>query len=189
MPITDLFQGPHLRLRAFEASDLAPFGDYLNHPDLAGRRYLPWQFPEELPLSRQQLQAILEKWGQAEKRLHLAVTRQEDGSLIGHASGDWGWDTHCPNIDLVIAPAYQQMGYGSEVLTILIAYFFLNTPAHVVSSSGIASWNQPAVAFVRKHGFTATGMMRRAGLRQGAEYDWLGFDLLRSEWLAQQGAA
>lgn len=176
------FETDRLRLRAFEPEDLPALHAYLNYPELTGRRYLPWRFPADLPLSKAQVENLLKRWSEGEKEFHLAITLREDGTLIGHANCDWGWDAHCPEIDLAISPAYQFQGYGSEVLILLLNYLFDQTPAHSISS-GMASWNRDAKNFALKHGFTQSGAMRRAGLRKGAFYDWLGVDILRPEWL------
>jgi len=188
MMATNLFQGGRIFLRAFEPQDLPAFHAYLNQPDLIGRRYIPWRFPSDLPLSLAQAEAILKTWAEGEHQLHTAIVLQQDETLIGHANAGWRWDRHCPNLDLVISPAYQQQGYGSEVLELLLAYFFENTPAHSLDG-GMENWNQPAQSFAHKHGFTHSGTIRRTGLRQGAYYDWLNYDLLRPEWLDRKGGA
>jgi RimJ/RimL family protein N-acetyltransferase len=179
-----LFETERIRLQAFEPDDLSSLHAYLNHSDLNGRRYIPWRFSDDLPLSRQQVEGVLKVWSEGEKQFHLAVTLCTDGTLIGHANCNWHWDAHCPNIDLVIAPAFQLQGYGSEALELLFDYLFKHTQAHSVGS-GLASWNQEALKFALKKGFTQSGKLRRAGLRGGQFYDWIGVDILRPEWIAR----
>jgi RimJ/RimL family protein N-acetyltransferase len=178
------FETECLRLRAFEPDDVTSLYAYLNQPDLAGRRYIPWKFPDKVPLSKQQVEDVIKNWIEGEKQFHLAITLRDDGTLIGHANCAWRWDIHCPSIDVVISPAYQQRGFGSEVLHLLLDYFFDNTQAHSISS-GMGSWNQGALQFALKHGFKHSGVLRRAGLRDGQIYDWYGVDILRPEWLAR----
>ena len=184
------FASERLQLRAFEPNDLPALHAYLNYPELAGRRYVSWRFPSETPISKSQVEDALKSWSGGEKELHLAVTLQEDGTLIGHASYDWGWDALCPEVEIVISPAYQYQGYGSEVLNLLLDYLFNYTPAHNISG-GIASWNAEAQQFAQKHGFVPCGRLRRMGMRQRDFYDWLGFELLRPAWLdrSQVGGA
>lgn len=178
---SSIFESERIALRPFEPEDLPALGHYLNQPDLAGRRYIPWAFPELAPLSQAQVQGILQKWSEAENALNLAVTRLDTQELIGHAECDWDWDPHCPSTSAVIAPAYQRQGYGSEALGLLLRYLFEYTPAHVVAC-WIADWNQPALQLAAHHGFQAAGRMRRAGIRQGRAFDVIITDLLRSEW-------
>ena len=179
--MNSLFQGDAIALRPFEPADVPALGDYLNHFDLAGRRYIPWSFPEVAPLSQQQVHDIHQKWSDVDKGLHLAVVNLDGQDLIGHAECEWGWDPHCPSLSVVIAPAHQRRGYGSEAFALLLRYLFEYTPAHVVAC-WIADWNQPALEFVRSHGFQEAGRMRRVGIRQGQYHDVMVTDLLRSEW-------
>ena len=179
------FQSQRVILRAFEPEDLSSLHTYLNHPDLLGRRYLPWGFPDDAPLSKKKLEAVLEKWGKEEDGFNLAVVLQDTQKVIGHAGCDWGWDLHCPDMTLVIDPVHQRQGYGSEVLHILLNYLYEQTPAHNVSV-WMADWNHPARQFAEKYGFRECGQWRRAGLRGGAFFDMVQMDILRAEWLARK---
>lgn len=182
-----LFEGDRVVLRPFGLDDVPALESYLNHPELAGRRYIPWAFPEIVPLSRQQIESIVEKWGKTEKGLQLAVVERESGTLLGHAGCDWDWDPHNPSGSLVIAPDYQRQGYGAEVLGLLLRYLFQYTVAHNVTC-WIADWNRPARLFAANQGFQEAGRMRRAGIRQGQYFDLILMDLLRPEWVRSGGS-
>jgi len=176
-----LFQGNLINLRPFEPEDIPALQAYLNHPDLVGRRYLPSGYSEIVPLSRKGVQTIYEKIVGFEEEVCLAVTLLESGKLVGHAGCYWGWDTHCPEIYLVIAPDHQRHGYGTEVIEQLLRYLFEHTPAHVVTSWA-AVWNASGVHFLMKHGFHQAGRSRRAGIYQGSYFDLVVADMLRQEW-------
>jgi RimJ/RimL family protein N-acetyltransferase len=186
-PVPALFQGERVILRAFEPADLPELWRYLNDPQLAGRRYIPWKYPVDFPLSNKQVEEIYNQWSQPEKEIHLAIIQEESGTLIGHAGLDWGWDPLCPSLEIVIAPAHQRQGYGSEALEILLRYLFENTPAHNVSG-WMADWNQPARAFARAHDFLESGRSRRAGMWKGKFSDEILVDILRPEWV-RRGAS
>lgn len=177
------FEGETITLRPVEAGDVPALQSILNHPDLAGRRQVPWRFPETAPLSCQQVEAIVQSWSAAEKALHLAVEPRESTELLGYAECDWGWDPHCPSASLVIAPPHQRRGYGSEAIRLLLRYLFDYTPAHNVGC-WIAEWNAPALRFASYHRFQVNGRMRRAGIRRGTYYDLIVADILRPEWRA-----
>ena len=83
------FETDRLRLRAFEPEDLPALHTYLNYPEMIGRRCLPWRFPNEQPLSKVQVEKLLQRWAEGDKEFHLAVTLREDGTLIGHANCDF----------------------------------------------------------------------------------------------------
>jgi RimJ/RimL family protein N-acetyltransferase len=177
----ELFETGSLYLHSFEAAHQAALQAYLNHPELAGRRYIPWGYPEYAPLSENQVDQIIQDWSQAQKSIHLGVSESKSTDLIGHAECDWEWDPHCPSIALVIAPLYQRRGYGSQVLWLLLRYVFEFTPAHTVTV-WINDWNQPAVEFFNSQHFQSAGRMRRAAVHQGEYTDLLVMDLLRREW-------
>jgi RimJ/RimL family protein N-acetyltransferase len=181
-----IFEDEAVVLRPFEPDDVAALGAYLNHPDLAGRRYIPWGFPDMAPLSQQKVQGIVQKWGEEEKGLCLAVVRAESHELVGHAECNWDWDPHAPSLSVVIAPAHQRHGYGSEVLRLLLRYLFEYTPAHNVTC-WISDWNQEGRQFAARHGFQESARMRRAGIREGRYYDLVVADLLRPEWQQRGG--
>jgi RimJ/RimL family protein N-acetyltransferase len=178
-----LFAGRLVRLRAFEPEDTAAVAGYLNHPALVGRRHIPWSFSDFLPLAGPQMAAIVQKWGETEKGLVLAVVPQAGGQIVGHAEANWGWDPHNPCVSVVIDPAQQRLGHGSEALALLMSYLFDCTPAHTVTC-WIADWNQEGRRLAARHGFRDSGRMRRAGLRQGVAFDLVIMDLLRREWQA-----
>jgi diamine N-acetyltransferase len=176
------FHGEQIRLRTFEVEDISTLHAYLNHPELAGRRYIPWGFPGDFPLSKRQVEAIYNKWNEEKKGIHLAIVLRGTLELVGHAECDWGWDPHCPQIAVVIDPTHQGKGYGSEVVQTLVGYLFKNTPAHNING-WLAEWNQAARGFAATHGFKESGRWRREGIRDGKSYDGILVDILRPEWV------
>ena len=180
------FETERTVLRAFEPDDIAAVEDYLNDSDIVGRRYLPWTLRDGIPLSTSQVAGILDEWVKQKAGFALAVETKASGRLIGHAVCEWGWDPHCPSASVVIAPSQQRMRYGSEVLSLLLRFLFLETAAHTVTG-WVASWNEPALRFAAARGLAEAGRMPRAGLRDGAYYEQVVFDLLRREWAGREG--
>ncbi|MBE0408794.1 MAG: GNAT family N-acetyltransferase [Anaerolineales bacterium] len=185
--MADFFQGKSKRivLQAFEPEQISALHAHLNHPALAGRRYIPWEFPDDLPLSYQQVEAVYKTWADQKKGFNLALVLPEGKELIGHISCDWGWDTFCPQVSMVVYPDYQRRGYGGEVLQTVLDYLFHHTPAYNISG-WIADWNRPALEFALKVGFTQCGKSRRVRFRNGIYTDSILVDLLREEWLTTQ---
>lgn len=179
------FQGESVKLRAFEETDQALLGEYLNHPDLSGRRYISWRFSQVAPLSSAQINELFKSLQEAENGLRLAVEYLPEGRLVGHATLDWGWDAHSPSLSLVIAPSHQRQGLGTQTLQILLRYLFDETPAHNVSAGWVAEWNRPALNFLRKNGFQQNGLVRWVGMHAGQPLNMVTFDLLRREWSAR----
>jgi ribosomal-protein-alanine N-acetyltransferase len=186
MEISPTFSSMLVELRPLTADDLPTIAAYLNHPELTGRRYTPWGFPNEVPLSPKQVEGILSKWGEKEKGFVLGIVDQEKGALIGHVESSWGWDPYNPDVSIVIAPPHQRQGLGSETLRLVLTFLFEHTPAHNVAG-GFPDWAESARQFAAKHGFKESGTIRRDGIRNRAYFDTIIVDLLRPEWKAMQG--
>lgn len=67
-----------------------------------------------------------------------------------------------------------------------MGYLFENTPANSISG-WMADWNKAGSAFSRKLGFTESGRPRREGFREGAYFDGILVDILRSEYQSAGG--
>ena len=186
METSPTFSSMTLDLRPFREEDLPVLNAYLNLPELAGRRYIPWDFNQELPMTEKQVAAVVEKWEERKEGFALGIMLRESEALIGHVEADWHWDPISPGFSIVISPSYQRQGYGTETLMIVLNYLFNQILAHNVST-WIADWNEAAVAFLTKNGFTKSGTSRREGIRNGKYYDELMFDILRPEWVKKFG--
>ncbi len=178
------FQTEQLKLRPFEMGDAPGLQAYINHPKLGGRRYIPQGFPDEVPLSLNQVEAIIKKWGQEDREAHLAIELSDRQELIGHTEFEWGWDPQAPWVSIVIARQHQRQGYGTVILRLILEYLFDNTPAHNVSG-WVADWNQAGRSFAKKIGFQESGRSRREGFRAGAYFDGILVDVLRPEYQAK----
>jgi RimJ/RimL family protein N-acetyltransferase len=185
---TPVFETERIRLRPFTTEDTPDLRAYLSHPELSGRRYIPWKFDEDLPISPRQAEGIIDSWNEIEDGFCYAIVKQSDGILIGHINVDWGWDPHMPESTVVIDPSHQRQGYGTEALTLALNYLYDFTIAHNIST-WVTEWNTPGQAFAEKMGFTNVGKLRRSSYRAGRFYDEFVFDLLRPEWKERRHAA
>ena len=180
------FQTQEIKLRPFEVEDVPALKAYLNHPMLGGRRYIPRGFPGEVPLSTSQVEAIIDKWGKEKREAHLGIELSDRGELIGHVEFEWSWDPMAPWLSVVVARPYQRHGYGTQAAQLVIEYLFKNTPAHSISG-WMAAWNQAGRSFSKKLGFMESGRPRREGFREGAYFDGILVDMLRSEYKSAGG--
>ena len=183
---TTRFATDRITLRALEIGDAGALQTYLNEPSMIGRRCIPWKMRDEAPLSSREVEEILDSWAKEKKSIALGMEWLETGELVGHAGWSWGWDSHCPTLWLAVAPKRQRQGVASEALALLLEHLFGNTPAHN-DNGWFASWNEAALQFTRKQGFTETGRVPRGGLRDGAYFDDVMVDILKPEWLAMRG--
>ena len=141
-----------------------------------------------MPLPFKQAEGIVEEWNKKEDSFTYAIIENQTQALIGHATADWGWDPHMPDCAVVIDPAHQRKGFGSQAMTLLIDYLYDFSVAHNIST-WVVEWNQPALAFALKMGFTNVGRLRRTNYSGGSFYDEVVFDLLRPEWKERRHAA
>ena len=160
--------------------------EIVNHPELTGRRNLPWKYSNTLPLSSEAIEKLVTAWNKEEKEFHFGIFLHASGDMVGYTEADWGWDPHCPGISVTIAPDQQRQGYGSETLGLIVNYLFTETMAHNVSV-WVADWNQAGKDFTLKLNFKSCGKERRSGVHDGRFYDHEVFDLLRPEWQSRQG--
>jgi len=175
-------------LRPFTAEDTSALQAYLSNPELAGRRYIPWKFEQLLPLPANQAAAVTAPWNEGEDARTYAVVKQDDQTVIGHVTAEWGWDPHMPECTVTIDPAHQRQGYGSQALTLAIDYLYDFSVAHNISN-WVVEWNQAGRAFAEKMGFRYAGQLRRADYHGGRFYDEIVFDLLKPEWRERRHAA
>ena len=180
------FQTEQIKLRPFEPEDVAALKGYINHPKLGGRRYIPDGFPEEVPLSTAQVEEIIKKWGEEKREAHLGIELTDRQELIGHVEFEWYWDPMAPWLAIVIARPFQRRGYGLQVAQLIMSFLFENTPANSISG-WIADWNNTGRSFAHKLGFKESGRPRREGFREGAYFDGILVDILRSEYKSSGG--
>jgi RimJ/RimL family protein N-acetyltransferase len=183
-----MFTGELVQLTMFETRHHADLMAYLNDPAISGRRYIPGHVPSTLPLTEGEVSSVIEMFQKRESRAIFAIEHIATNQLLGHVTALWGWDTHSPDIAVVIAPEHQRRGYARETLTIMLDYLFGHLPAHVVET-WVESWNVEGAAFAEAMGFRSGGAARRVGMRNGRFYDECSFDILRSEWRAQKAGA
>lgn len=176
-----MFSGPRVRLRAFETSDGPCLHHLLNEPELLGRRYLD---EDRDPLALEQVADLLSKWIKSDRELHLAITDGE--TLLGFGLMDHGWEPLAPFVSVVIDPAHQRRGYGTEALDLLLRHLFGTGPA-LAAETWVDDWNVAGLAFANKNGFLEAGRSRREGIHDGMYFDAVGLDLTRAEWEASRG--
>lgn len=182
------FTTDEILLRPFTKEDAPALFEALNHPELSGRKYLPWEFDDELPLNMDIIEKIIEKWISTEDGFCYAVTLLETQEIIGHASAEWDWDPHMPDANVVIYPGAQRKGYGTQALTLLLDYLVDFTVGHNISA-GVEEWNTAGIEFLKKLGFTRVGTIRRDEFRGGQYVDAALFDIIRPEWKERRHAA
>ncbi len=69
MPPTPTFHTGQITLRPYIKEDAPELLAILNHPDLTGRRYIPWDFSQDLPLTLAQAEKTIESSKNGTKKI------------------------------------------------------------------------------------------------------------------------
>ena len=157
--------------------------DYLNHPLMFHRRYLPWKF-DQLLLTEDDIHALINEWNNKKKSRTFGIYDKSSNNLIGHISYNFGWDAHSIELEMVIHPEYWRQGYGKESLNLTVNYIFENTVAHNINTY-VDDWNESGCKFAKSNGFKLSGKMRRTGYKDGKYYDSNIYDILKNEWRSE----
>ncbi len=164
-----------MNLTTFEPDDLDALHGLLNRSELFGRRGIR---DDEGPLARPAVNKLLDEWTQPTSGVSALFAGNE---LVGYGKVDTGWDPLTPEVHVVVHPDRWGHGYGSQLLTSLLALVFTTTPALSVHS-WLTDWNTEGLAFAEAAGFTRAGRLRRVAIRNSRYVDAIPVDLTRAEW-------
>ena len=83
-------------------------------------------------------------------------------------------------IGVALLPGARGAGHGTQAQRLLVRYLFAHTPAHrIMASTEVA--NRPERRALEKIGFTAEGISRGIGWRDGQWRDGVTYSLLRTD--------
>jgi ribosomal-protein-serine acetyltransferase len=104
-----------------------------------------------------------------------------DKKVIGQAAyKSIRWFNRKAALSLFIHPEFQRQGLGTLVMQHLISHGFNHLNLHRLEAE-VISYNQAAMALMKKAGFTQEGCLRQARYFNGSYADILSFGLLRQE--------
>ena len=172
--------GNRVRLRAMSKKDLLDFVNWLNDQEVL-------QFLDiYAPLSMEQE----EKWYEdilthpvEEYPLVIEVKTDNEWKLVGNTSFI-NVDQHERSAEVGIFigdKAFQDKGYGTETLSLMVDYGFLTLNFHRIYLRVYAN-NPRGVRCYEKVGFKQEGRMREAHFFEGRYIDILLMSILKDEW-------
>lgn len=190
---TNLYNGKLVCLAPLDYDNDAPLesrwshdSEYLRMLDIAPAR------PLSVSQVKKQYEAIEKEADEAKNLYYFAIRTQleagETSRLVGHASlYRIEWNTGNTWVRLGIGdPADRRKGYGSEALHLVAHYAFDELNLYRLSAA-VPEYNQAALDFFAKAGFTTEVRLRQALNRDGRAWDLLHLGLLRPEWLSREG--
>jgi len=125
-----------------------------------------------------------------EKQFYFAIRTRTDDRLIGFVKlSDISWNHGNDNLLIGIgSPDDRDQGYGRESLRMILRYAFGELNLHRVTA-GVLGYNERAIRFFERAGFTVEVRRREAIHRYGQRWDDVMLGLLREEWQNKWGVA
>jgi RimJ/RimL family protein N-acetyltransferase len=154
-----------LLLRAIEREDLPQLNAWANDPDIQ-YNLGGWHFPTSARDQEQWLGSL--HCRSIDQR--FAVQRT-DGAMVGTANlVSIDWKNRTAFEGLMLAPAYQRMGFGTEIVMALMSYAF-NELGLVRLDTDIIEYNEASLAMHMRCGWEVEGRKRKAYFRKGRHWD------------------
>jgi len=135
-----------------------------------------------------------EKWFETietdPSRMWYAIVIDEDDSVVGEAGllrlvPEW----RTTDMTIIVGERSQwRKGYGSEAGRLLLDLAFNYLGLHRVAI-GVVGFNEAALAFWKKLGFTKEGVQRDGYVHDGAFHDFVMMSILEDDWRAGQAGS
>ncbi|HWD77843.1 MAG TPA: GNAT family protein [Kribbella sp.] len=169
--------GDRVILRPLDEGDYDALATAMNDPDVARLTGSHGQIGEE--------QA--REWMRTRKdqtdRLDLAIVDKASGLVVGEAVlNQWDPDNRCCNFRILIGPAGQGRGLGTEATRLIVGYGIEELGLHRISL-GVYAFNPRARSAYEKAGFKQEGVLRDALLWDGEWVDEIVMSVLATEWI------
>ncbi|MEV0803322.1 GNAT family protein [Kribbella sp. NPDC050281] len=117
-------------------------------------------------------------------RLDLAIVDKATGAVVGEAVlNDWDPDNQCCNFRILIGPAGQGRGLGTEATRLIVGYGIEEIGLHRISL-GVYAFNPRAQRAYEKAGFVVEGRLRDSLLWEGQWVDEIVMSVLAPDWKA-----
>jgi len=180
--------GERVILRPYIDADLPALREAMADPDLLRLTGSIHDEAETLePVSPEEEQLRLDWFNtrnDQDDRLDLAIVDKASGGCVGEAVlNQWDPGSQSCNFRILIGPAGQNRGLGTEATRLIVGYGFEQLRLHRISLE-VYAFNPRARRAYEKAGFRAEGVLRES-LRYGDQWiDATVMSILASEWPA-----
>jgi UDP-4-amino-4,6-dideoxy-N-acetyl-beta-L-altrosamine N-acetyltransferase len=174
--------GKRVQLRALECEDMPLLVKWRNDPEIYQYFY------EQEPLSLVMQQAWFEKLlHKPDERLWMIETRDTGQAIgtVGLVHIDWRSRKAEWGRFLIYPDEYRHGGYGSEVESLILRYFFDHMNMNRLQCEVFAE-NEHVIAMHQKFGFRQEGLFREYVFKGGQYRSVAYLALLRHEYLAPE---
>ena len=168
-----MIEGENIRLRVIERSDLETIRSWYNDPDLRGMSDI------SAPLTVLQMERKYDEWQKEKDSLRFLIESKKKSELMGMIL----IHTAYRYLDFIIPvqdDEHREAVLESLGISVKLLFFEIYNQHRV--QVWIPSWNDWMISIVREFGMHSGGQLRRTGMRTGAFFDHVLFELLRDEW-------
>jgi UDP-4-amino-4,6-dideoxy-N-acetyl-beta-L-altrosamine N-acetyltransferase len=177
--------GKRIQLRAIEYEDLPLMVKWRNDPEVYQYFY------EQEPLSLVVQKAWFEKFLQKpDERLWIVETIETKEAIgtVGLVHIDWRNRKAEWGRLLIYPDKYRHGGYGSEIESLILRYFFDHMNMNRLQCELFAE-NENVIALHKKFGFKQEGLFRQYIFKEGRYRDVVYLAMLREEYLSDETQA
>jgi RimJ/RimL family protein N-acetyltransferase len=174
-----LLEGPRIRLRAYDRSDLETARQFLNNLETRALMAPGILFP---------LKAEDEtKWyesfgGMSEGVYNFAIERIDTKTYIGGCGiNEIDQKSRVGTVGIFLGAPHQNHGFGTEAMQLLVDFCFREMNLQKVKLRAFA-FNQRAIRCYEKIGFQTEGVLKKEVYRNGAYQDEVLMAVFRDEW-------
>ncbi len=176
------FETPRLILRPFRDQDILPFSSYRSDPEVA--KYQGWDIPFTIEQAANFVREMNAKTpSEAGQWYQIAIELKSSGQMIGdcafHRLAD---DPAQAEIGFTLAREFHGQGYGTEAISRLLDYLFVDLNLHRVRAN-CDPQNIASIKLLQKVGMRHEGCFVESLWLKGkwVSEDWYG--MLRREWM------
>jgi RimJ/RimL family protein N-acetyltransferase len=134
-------------------------------------------------ITEEQVSDVLE-WSREDDTVAAWALDDLDGNLVG--SSNWRQDEPWVGVyesEIVLDPALpRRAGWGIEAHKLMLDNLFTRQPSARKVVGRAVSFNEGAIAVMRRLGLVEEGRLRRQVALDGVDHDLLIFGMLREEW-------
>ncbi|MEZ4563752.1 MAG: GNAT family protein [Thermomicrobiales bacterium] len=180
-PSRGVWQGPRVRLRAFEAEDWETYHAW-NMDDEQARNLDQIHLPQSAATARQWAEREAARGPDGDN--YRFVIENEHGEVVGDLSThDCDPRVGAFSYGISIRPDQRGKGYASEAIPLVLRYYFQER-RYQKATVTIFSFNEPSVRLHERLGFQLEGRIRRTAYTAGAHHDALIYGLTAEEFAA-----
>jgi RimJ/RimL family protein N-acetyltransferase len=171
-----MLQGNLVKLTSVKKENIDKYLEWFNDPELI-QYLLAYQ-----PIMREEEEDWYQNLKNRDDHIIFSILSSEDEKLIGNCGITVNWKDKFGIVGIIIGEKdFQNKGYGTEAMKLLIKYCFNTLNLHRIELETF-SFNHRAIKSYKKVGFIEEGRKRQAIFANGEYHDRIIMGLLRDEW-------